>query len=213
MKTRELKLIEPLRDEVAPEDPEEAPEETKNEALPSYAFVLRLQRGEPEAIRSLYWEHHAALRTLGRHLLGNANDAEDLLHEVFLVLPRALRKYRGDCSLRTFLSAITVKRAGKLKRMLNRYRRNLGFLEAPEPAPRYDEHHPEQAVERRELSACLAKELDRLPFAQRAVVVLCLVEERPAGEAARILGISDATVRTRLFYGRRQLRLRLRRHR
>ena len=211
MQAPELKLLQPLTDhrpeELSQGDPSEG------EAQPSYAFIVRLQRGEPDAIRTLYWEHHSALRTLGRHLLGNPNDAEDLLHEVFLAVPRALKGYRGESSLRTFLSAIAVKRAGKLMRTLLRYRRVLGFLEDPERFPQHDEREPERAIERSELSAALTKELNRLPFAQRAVVVLCLVEERPAGEVARILGVSEATVRTRLFYGRRRLRTRLRRHR
>ncbi len=206
MKAPELKLLDPLSGDGSRERP-------RDEAQPSYAFILSLQRGEPEAIRTLYWEHHAALRALGRHLLGNPNDAEDLVHEVFLAVPRALKSYRGESSLRTFLSAITVKRAGKVLRTLKRYHRVLGFLKTPGQVPHHDDHQPERAIERSELSACLAKELKRLPFAQRAVVVLCLVEERPAGEVARILGISEATVRTRLFYGRRRLRMRLRRHR
>jgi RNA polymerase sigma-70 factor (ECF subfamily) len=206
MKAPELKLLEPLADH----RPEVSP---AREASPSYAFILSLQRAEPDAIRRLYWEHHAALRTLGRHLLGNANDAEDLLQEVFAALPGALRGYRGDCSLRTFLSAITVKRAGKALRSLKRYRRILGFFEPAQRSRGFEDHQPEQAAERMELSASLADELNRLPFAQRAVVVLCLVEERPSSEVAKILGISEATVRTRLFYGRRRLRRRLGEHR
>jgi RNA polymerase sigma-70 factor (ECF subfamily) len=206
MKAPELKLLDPLTGDMSGERP-------KGETQPAYAFILSLQRGEPEAIRTLYWEHHAALRALGRHLLGNPNDAEDLLHEVFLAVPRALNNYRGESSLRTFLIAITVKRAGKALRALKRYRRILGFLQIPGQTPQGDDRQPEHTIERRELSAALAKELNRLPFRQRAVVVLCLVEERSAGEVAQILGISEATVRTRLFYGRRLLRTRLRRHR
>jgi RNA polymerase sigma-70 factor, ECF subfamily len=203
MKAPELKLLDPLSGDVSRE-------RLRDEAHPSYAFILSLQRGEPEAIRTLYWEHHAALRALGRHLLGSPNDAEDLLHEVFLAVPHALKSYRGESSLRTFLIAIAVKRAGKVLRSLQRYRRVLGFLETPGP---YEDARPERTLERRELSTALTKELNRLPFRQRAVVVLCLVEERSAAEVAQILGISEATVRTRLFYGRRLLRTRLRRHR
>jgi RNA polymerase sigma-70 factor, ECF subfamily len=180
------------------------------DASPSHAFVMSLQEGDVEALRVLYREHHQTLRMLGRHLLGDANDAEDLLHEVFLAVPRALRRYRGECSLRTFLTSIAIKRAGKVLRRLGRYRRALTVLET---------HHrsagpePERAAELRELSVSIANELRRLPFAQRAVVVLCLVEERSAAEAAAILQIPESTVRTRLFYGRRRLRDRLQRHR
>jgi RNA polymerase sigma-70 factor (ECF subfamily) len=200
MNVPELRLVEG--------DTGNEPLDRRDEEVPSYALVMRLRHADPEAIRAVYWEHHQALRALGRHLLGSTADAEDLLHEVFLALPRALGRYRGECSLGTFLSAITVKRAGKMHRGLGRYRRVLGLF-GKHARSASDGDHPGLALERSELSASLSRELERLPFAQRAVVVLCLVEERSAAEAAGILGIPEPTVRTRLFYGRQRLRERL----
>src|SRR5581483_10330469 len=165
-RARELRLVESPADDRIADVP-------RDEPLPSYAEVRSLQSADPDAIRALYWQHHQALRALGRHLLGSLDDAEDLLHEVFVAAPKALRKYRGDCSLRTFLSAIAVKRAGKMHRSWRRYRSALGALIRTGAERPVHHEHPEAALERSELSALLAEELARLPFAQRAAVVLC----------------------------------------
>jgi RNA polymerase sigma-70 factor (ECF subfamily) len=52
----------------------------------------------------------------------------------------------------------------------------------------------------------LDRMLDALPMDQRVAVVLCIVEERTAGDAAQIAGVPEATMRTRPFYARRKLR-------
>ena len=74
-------------------------------------FVLRLQRAEPSAVAEVYDAHHAAVRAFAKRLLGDAASAEDLVHEVFVSLPQAARKFRGDSALRTFLISIAVNHA------------------------------------------------------------------------------------------------------
>ncbi|MDH5672930.1 MAG: hypothetical protein OEZ06_12320 [Myxococcales bacterium] len=64
---------------------------------------------------------------------------------------------------------------------------------------------PEQ-VERRALARQLSAGLDRLPLAQRVAFVLCEVEELSANEAAAVVGVPAATVRSRLFHAKRKLR-------
>ena len=162
------------------------------ELEPSYAFVLRLKEGDPDALRTLYIEHHRDLRRLGRRLLGNADDAEDLLHEVFLALPDSLRRYRGDCTLRTFLTSVALKRASKRLRGLGRLRRAIAQLTHRHEADQSEEDARGDSAELRQLSGLLSEEIVRLPFPQRSVVVLCLIEERPAAEVAALLGIPRA---------------------
>jgi RNA polymerase sigma-70 factor, ECF subfamily len=192
---------------------ETRPEESLSEVEPSFAFVLRLREGEPDALRTLYLENHRGLRRLGRRLLGNVDDAEDLLHEVFLALPQALRRYRGECTLRAFLTSIALKRASKRLRGLGRFRRAIAQLAHRSETDRDDEESRGDSAELRQLAGMLSDEILRLSFPQRAVVVLCLVEERSAIEVAGLLGIPESTVRTRLFYARQQLRERLKDHR
>jgi len=171
-------------------------------------LIARLQRGEPAAIGEVYDHHHEAVRAFAMRLLGDAASAEDLVHEVFIRLPKLLQNYRGDGSLRSFLTGIAANHARHHIRAAQR-RRAAGermLTQQSEQPPRPD---PEHEAQGRQLVAALNRALDSLPDAQRVAFVLCEVEERSAAEAAKILDVPEATMRTRLFHARKKLRLQL----
>jgi RNA polymerase sigma-70 factor, ECF subfamily len=172
------------------------------------SLVARLGRGEPSAVGEAYDIHHAAVRAFAKRLVGEAGAAEDLVHEVFVSLPRAVGRYRGESSLRTFLIAIAVNHARHHVRSAARRRRALEGL-AREPAGSASD--PEHEVRRRELALALSRALDELPLDQRVAFVLCVVVERTSREAAEIVGAPEATVRTRLFHAKKRLRAALER--
>ena len=134
---------------------------------------------------------------------GDPAAAEDLVHEVFVTLPRAIRRYRGDSTLRTFLVSIAVNHARHHLRGAMRRRAAMDRLALEPPATAGD---PEQAARQQELAAALTRALDALPLDQRVAFVLCEVEERTSREVAEIVGAPEATVRTRVFHARRKLR-------
>jgi RNA polymerase sigma-70 factor (ECF subfamily) len=167
-------------------------------------LVDRVVDGDASALAFLYRQHHEGVRAFARRLLGDANIAEDLVQEVFVAAPAAMRSYRRDAELRTFLVSIAVNKAKHHVRAAIRARRMLERL-ADEPGPRAA-GTPEEDAERRELCTELQRALDQLPIDQRVVVVLCAVEERTAAEVATIVGAPENTVRTRLFHAKRKLR-------
>jgi RNA polymerase sigma-70 factor (ECF subfamily) len=165
--------------------------------------VARLCAGEREALAEIYDAHHEALRAFGVRLLGDAATAEDLVHDVFVTLPIALRRFRGDCALRTFLMSIAVNQARSHVRNAERRRRALErYSELP---PSHDAGPERELHARRELHALRAGLL-ALPVAQSVAFVLCEIEHLPAAEAARIMGVPEATARTRVWHARRKLR-------
>jgi RNA polymerase sigma-70 factor (ECF subfamily) len=167
-------------------------------------LVDRVADGDTQALAHFYRQHHQTVRAFARRLLGNASIAEDLVHDVFLAAPSALRGYRGESEVRTFLLSIAVNKAKHHLRAASRFRRALGRLgDEPAPSPAAT---PDEATERRELCDELQRALDQLPIEQRVVVILCAVEERTAREAAEIVGAPENTVRTRLFHAKRKLR-------
>jgi RNA polymerase sigma-70 factor (ECF subfamily) len=169
-------------------------------------LVERLRRGDADAVGTAYDLHHAVVRAFARRLLDDGAAAEDLVHEVFVALPKAIRSFRGESSLRTFLISIAVRRAQHHVRSATRRRAAMERL-AREPARTSAATDPERAAQGEELARALARALDRIPVEQRVAFVLCDVEERTSDEAARIAGVPDATMRTRLFHARRKLRL------
>lgn len=170
------------------------------------SVVRRASQGDSAALVSLYRAHAAEVRTFALRLLGCEMAADDLLHEVFLALPSALSRFRGDCPLRSYLLSITTRSARRHLRAAQR-RRRLEARAAEQPVLAMQ--RPDANSERRELAALLNQALDALPLAQRVAFVLCEIEERSSQEAGEILGERAGTIRARVFHAKRKLRERL----
>jgi RNA polymerase sigma-70 factor (ECF subfamily) len=165
----------------------------------SESLVARLEYGDPLAVGEVYDLHHNAVRAFAKRLVGETAASEDLVHEVFVTLPKAIRGYRGDCSLRTFLISIAVNHARHHVRAASRRRRAMEKLSLEPESHAVD---PEHDARRR----ALTRALDELPLDQRVAFVLCEVEERTSREAGAIVGVPEATIRTRLFHAKKKLR-------
>lgn len=166
-------------------------------------LVTRVVEGESDALAELYDQHAAALLAFARRLLGDHDAAEDLVHEVFMSAPRTLGNFQAQSSLRTFLISVAVNHARHHVRAAAR-RRAASDRMALEPESSV--HTPEDHATRTRLARALDSALDTLPIEQRVAFVLCEVEERTSREAAEIVGVPEATIRTRLFHGKRKLR-------
>ncbi|MFK8001235.1 MAG: RNA polymerase sigma factor [Polyangiales bacterium] len=171
-------------------------------------LIARLVRGDPFALSEVYERHHARIRAFARRMVGNAS-AEDLVQDVFMALPKAMRRFRGDCSIETFLLSIAANRSRHHARSLFRFRRAIGRV-AEEPVSRRS-RDAEEVILQGELRAALERGIAKLSHNHRVTFVLCSVEERSSVEAASILGVPEGTVRTRLFHARQKLRDHLKR--
>jgi RNA polymerase sigma-70 factor (ECF subfamily) len=169
----------------------------------SLSLVSRLQEADPAALSEVYAQHAGALLGFAKRLVGDPQAAEDLVHEVFMAVPKAMRGYQGTASLRTFLFSIAVNHARHHVRSASR-RRALATRFGREPEARVGT--PEQDAQRERLSRALSLSLDTLPLDQRVAFVLCEVEERSSKEVAEIVGAPEGTVRTRLFHAKQKLR-------
>ncbi len=165
--------------------------------------VARARASDERAIAALYTAHHEALRGFCRRLIGDPQAAEDLVHDVFVALPRALSRYRGDSSMPTFLRAIAINHARHHIRAATRRRAAMDRLASE---LEHDAGFAREEIERRELARQLTVALDQLPVAQRVAFVLCEVEEMSAVDAAVVMDVPAATARTRLFHAKQKLR-------
>jgi RNA polymerase sigma-70 factor (ECF subfamily) len=172
-------------------------------------LVVRLRRGDRQVLEMIYRQNHERVRAFARRLVGDDDVAEDLVHDVFISAPSALLRYRGDASIGTFLLSVAANKSRHFVRAASRRRRVLQRF-SNEPQTR-DVPAPDRTWERRELALTLLRALDKLPLQERLVFVLCEVEERTSGEAARILDAHEVTVRTRLLRAKKKLRSLLRR--
>ena len=171
-------------------------------------LVTRLRRGERAAVEEAYVAHHAAIRGFARRLVGDATAAEDIVHEAFVALPRAIRRFRGDSSLRAFLIGVAANHSRRHVRSAMRRRRATERLAAHEDIQQRTVDATDQLITK-QMATRLWAALDELPIDQRVVFVLCEAEQRTSVEVAEIVGAPEGTVRTRLFHAKRKLREKL----
>ncbi len=166
-------------------------------------LVWRLCAGERSALAELYDRHHVELRRFASRLLADDAAAEDLVHDVFLALPKVIRRFEGRSTLRTFLVSVALNHCRHHVRAAARRRKaaeRMARLSQVEPEP-----GPADRRQRRELAERMARALDSLPLDQRIAFVLCVVEERTSAEAARLAGVGENTIRTRVMRARLKL--------
>lgn len=167
-------------------------------------LIDRLRRGDVAAIGQAYDLHYQAVRTFARRLTGDDASAEDLVHDVFVNLPQVMPRFRGGSSLKTFLIAIAVNHARHHLRAASRRRAAMNRFAQEQTET--STASPEGDVSRASVAQAVHRALDALPEVQRVAFVLCEVEELSAREAAEIMGVPEATARTRLFHAKQKLR-------
>lgn len=166
-------------------------------------LVARLRTGETRALGEAYDLYHAYVRAFARRLVGDDAIAEDVVQETFVALPRAARRYLGEAALRTFIVGIAVNQARHYVRAAARRRAAAARLASE---PMLASRSPESDAQATQLADALTTALDDLSVDQRVAFVLCELEGQGSVEAALILSVPEATVRTRLFNAKRNLR-------
>lgn len=171
------------------------------------SVLLRLLAGQLDAVGELYDLHHEAVRRFARRLLGDETEAEDLVQEVFVKLPKIAKSYRGESSFRSFLIGITARTSQHHLRAAYRRRKLHERSENSSGYERNAVERPDAQAERQELAGILTRALDQLSFDQRVAFVLSEVERHTSREIALLVGVPEGTVRTRLMHAKRNLRV------
>jgi RNA polymerase sigma-70 factor, ECF subfamily len=162
-------------------------------------------RPSDETVGELYDRYAPMVERWARRLAGPRFDAEDLLHEIFLVVLRRWDEFRGEAKVTTWLFRITQqvvryrRRNEALRRML--WGRHAGdLIQASKGVPT-----PVEELERREQTQRLYRALDRLPDKYRTVLVLFALEGVPGEEIAALIGADPNAVWVRLHRARAKL--------
>jgi RNA polymerase sigma-70 factor (ECF subfamily) len=167
-------------------------------------IVQGLMAADPAILSLVYRRHHTAVRALARRL-GMGDEAEDVVHDVFIALPTAISRFRGDSTLLAFLRGLTVNVAHHHRRSAARRSRLRDAVTRADRDTDGEQGGPLSPYEVRLLEQALCA-VSKLPWDQRVAFVLCELEQLSASEAAAVVGAPEATVRTRLFHARKKLR-------
>lgn len=177
-------------------------------------LVQRAAKRDPAAIRQIIKQHNQRLYRLARAVVGRNGDAEDVLQEAYLRAFASLDSFRGESSLATWLSRITLNEALARLRSQRRLRRaappDLPAVAQIISFPNSDaSDDPERNMAQRQLLQLVERATDELPEAFRLVFMARVIEGLDTDETAALLGLRPATVKTRLHRARKLVRERL----
>src|SRR6201996_5187244 len=178
------------------------------------ARILRgLRAGVDQAYEELIQRFQQPVYSVVYRLLGNPNDASDVVQDVFLKIFRSVGSFREQSSLRTWIYRIAVNEAHNHRRWFSRHCRREVSLEnereeqtqvlelAADPGPSpYD-----QALDS-ETRTLIEQALTHINPSFRTAVVLRDIENLSYEEIAEILQLSLGTVKSRILRGREALR-------
>jgi RNA polymerase sigma-70 factor (ECF subfamily) len=174
-------------------------------------LVARAQAGDPSAFDDLVVKYSPRLYGLLYHMTSNHEDANDLMQDIFAKAYRSIKSFRGKSSFYTWLHSIGVNMTiNFLKRRGRRYHLSLDDVDSnvqndPEFLEATASSTPVREVGLIELQRRLNEAMMKLSVAHRTVVTMFDIQGMPHAEIAKILGISEGTVRSRLFYAHREL--------
>jgi RNA polymerase sigma-70 factor (ECF subfamily) len=171
-------------------------------------LIERCKRLDRSAHDELYHRFRRQVAGNLYRVLGDRDDLEDLVQEVFVIAFRGLDRFRGDARLSTWLYRICVNVA--LGRIRTRKRRPnaIGVLDldtAPaDPSLTERPETPDRSLERRRDQERVYAALEHLAPKKRIVLYLHEIEGLDLKEIAYLVDSNPVTVRTRLFYARRE---------
>jgi RNA polymerase sigma-70 factor (ECF subfamily) len=181
--------------------------------LDDVALVQLARERNGDAFRIIIQRNNQRLYRVARSVVQNDSEAEDVVQQTYVNAFDSLGKFRGDSSLATWLTRITLNEAlGRLRRQ--RPMVDLEVLDAePSGASKIipfplmlANSDPERDAAQRQIRQLIERAIDDLPEIFRVVFVMRDVEDMSIEETAGFLGLSPATVKTRLHRARRQLR-------
>lgn len=162
-------------------------------------FLDTAERRRPQLLR------------MARRLTNSNEDAEDIVQEAFMKAYKALAKFRGESQMSSWLGAIVQNTAHEHLRSrrnrvfvsieyLNKQDNEVVEIDIPDPGK-----NPEETWQTREMEDILREEVGKLGMICRRAIEICVLDESPQQEAARALNLSVATMKSRVFRGKRIL--------
>lgn len=177
-------------------------------------LVERSQAGDPAAFDALVRKHQQQVYAVALRMLGDAAEAEEVAQDAFVRAYRAIKTFRREAKLSTWLVAITMNLCRNRRRWWARRKRVMVMsldavnadtdapgLEVSDPAP-----DPSMAAQRNDQARIVLGALQRLSAMDREVIVLRDLQAHSYAEMAEMLQCQVGTVKSRLNRARWQLR-------
>jgi RNA polymerase sigma-70 factor, ECF subfamily len=176
---------------------ESAPHQGTSDETLIYAIAKRDQR----AMHVLYSRHNVRVHRFILRLTNNSSVAEDLVSEVFLDIWRKAGTFKGRSRASTWILAIArYKALSALRARSHEQLEDERMAAIPDPA-----EDIETVMDERDRNKVIQRCLTQLSAVQREVIDLVYYHEKSVDEVAEIVGAPASTVKTRMFYARKQI--------
>ena len=179
-------------------------------------LVARTQAGDARAYDELVRRFSPRLYGLVYNMTSSHEDTNDLLQEIFAKGYRSIKGFQGKSSFHTWMHTIAVNMSINFLKKRNRRRTmslddiDNGVMNDPDFIEATKSADPSNEANLGELQKKLNESLMKLSHDHRAVVTMFDIQGMPHAEIAKILKVSEGTVRSRLFYAHKQLQNHLR---
>ncbi|MEP7213694.1 MAG: sigma-70 family RNA polymerase sigma factor [Acidobacteriota bacterium] len=186
--------------------------------LAELEFIDKLRAGDAHAFDTLVHRYSGDIYALLYRMTDNAEEAGDLTQETFLSALKAIKGFRGDSELRTWLFRIALNHSRNRFRWWSRRSGDKtvsldatvgGGERLVQDTLASNSPGPEETAIRRERETALRTALVDLPDIFRTVVIMCDIEGMTYDEIAQVLELNLGTVKSRIARGRRELREKL----
>lgn len=164
-------------------------------------LIARIAGGDRLAMQVLFARHHVRVYRFVLRLVRNEATAEDLISEVFLDIWRQAGKFEGRAAVSTWMLGIARFKA--LSALRRRPEAELDDETAEQIEDTSDD--PETTLAKKDKGSQLRQILSKLSNEHREIIDLVYYHEKSVQEVAGIVGIPEATVKTRMFYARKKL--------
>ena len=167
-------------------------------------LVKQFNRGDDSAFDRIVEANSAEIAAFANQLLGWPGDVDDIIQDIFFAAFLGLKKFRCDCSIKTWLFTITINkcRSYRYKQML----RLKLFLKTAGQTPLASTHAADKTMTDNETFNRVRHAVKALPPKYREPVVLKYLQELPTDKIAQILGISKNALQVRLTRARQRLK-------
>jgi RNA polymerase sigma-70 factor (ECF subfamily) len=164
-------------------------------------LIGRIANGDRLAMQVLFARHHVRVFRFVLRLVREEATAEDLISEVFLDVWRQAGRFEGRSQVSTWLLAIARFKALSALRRKPEQELDEETAEAIEDTS----DTPDVTLAKKETGVVIKQCLTLLTAEHREIIDLVYYHEKSVEEVAEIVGIPEATVKTRMFYARRKL--------
>jgi RNA polymerase sigma-70 factor (ECF subfamily) len=165
------------------------------------ALVALIAKGDKDAVRRLFVRHNLRVYRFILRIVGNEATAEDLLNEVFIGVWRGAGRFEARSKVSTWI--LSIARFKSLAAL-----RKRSYVELDDAAAESIEDQADNSevlLQQSDCAAILQSCLKQLSSAHRQAIDLVYYHEQSIAEVARIAGVPENTVKTRVFHARKRI--------